>query len=173
MKVNADLCHCTTDSEEKGKLLIKHLHHDTRTRPAMPTSITCVSAFCDESLFSVPPESAGLVSIVVQGYVQTQHATVPSTMKKWIDSATLEPVPGGLTSINEYLTNMSRFNDPTDSITRLIPASLDASGQTRTAEGRARQVNENYHILTLPIVSSNGLCHVILSFEFPSLSVFN
>ncbi len=63
----------------------------------MPLSVTSVAVFCDESLFSVPPDSAGLVSIAVQGYVQASHVKPPSTMENWINSATWEPVPGGLT----------------------------------------------------------------------------
>ncbi len=124
----------------------------------MPTSITCVAVFCDEPLFSVPPNSAGLVSIVVQGYVQAKHATVPSTMKNWIDSPTWEPIPGGLTSNNDFMTNMRRFNDPTDLMTQLMVfGRVGANNAGRNAEGQARKVNESNHILTFKIVSSNGL----------------
>ncbi len=67
-------------------------------------------------------------------------------MNTWIDSATWEPVPGGLTSNHEYLANM-RFKDPTDSMTQLIVyGSVGANNAGRTAEGQAllRKVNEIY-----------------------------
>jgi hypothetical protein len=77
--VRADLGHGTT-AEEKRKLLTEHLR--TRTGHTMPRSVTCVTVFCDESLFSVPPNSAGLVSIQVQGYIQASSSKPHSTMKK-------------------------------------------------------------------------------------------
>ena len=40
------------------------------------------------------------------------------SMKKWIDSATWKTVLGGLTSDNEYMSNMRRFQDPNDKWTR-------------------------------------------------------
>ena len=98
LTVKADLGSGAT-AEEKGKLLTGHLN--TSTGHTMPPSVTSVAVFCDESLFSVPPDSAGLVSIAVQGYVQASHVKPPSTMEKWINSATWEPVPGGLTSNHE------------------------------------------------------------------------
>ena len=162
LTVKADLGSGAT-AEEKGKLLTEHL--STSTGHTMPPSVTSVAVFCDKSLFSVPPDSAGLVSIAVQGYVQASHVKPPSTMEKWIHSATWEPVPGGLTSNHEYLANMRRFNDPTDSITQLMVfGRVGANNAERTAEGQVRKVNENYHIMTFQIVSSNGLRQVILSF---------
>jgi hypothetical protein len=76
--------------------------------------VTCVTAFCEQSLFLVPPDSAGHVSIHVHGYAQASKATQHSTLKKWIDSATWKPDPGGLMSDNEYLTNMRGFEDRND-----------------------------------------------------------
>ncbi len=115
--VRADLG-CGTTAEEKRKLLTEHLH--TCTGHTMPRSVTCVAVFCDESLFSVPPDSADLVSIQVQGYIQASSAKPHSTKKKWIDSAAWKQVPGGLSSDAEYQTDMRKFNDPNDSMTRLM-----------------------------------------------------
>ena len=62
LTVKADLGHGAT-AEEKGTILAEHLR--ARTGHTMPSSVTCVAVFCDQSLFSVPPDSAGLVSIEV------------------------------------------------------------------------------------------------------------
>ena len=71
LTVNADLGHGTT-AEEKVKLLTEHL--STRTGHTLPSSVTCMAVFCDKSLLSVPPDSAGLVSIALQGYAQARYA---------------------------------------------------------------------------------------------------
>ncbi len=66
------------------------------------------------------------------------------------------------------VANMRRFNDPTDSVTQLMVfGRVGANKAGRITEGQALlgKVNENYHILTFQIVSSNGLRQVILSFE--------
>ena len=145
LTVKADFCHGAT-AEEKGKLLTEHLR--TRTGHTRPSSVTCVAVFCDKLLFSVPPDSAGLVSIEVQGYVQAIQGKQLSTMQKWIDSATWKPVPGGLSSDDEYQTNMRKFNDPNDSMTRLmVYGRVGANNAGRAAEKQDRQVGcliENY-----------------------------
>jgi hypothetical protein len=141
----ANLGHGTT-ADEKRKLLTEHLR--SRTGHTMPRCVTCVAVFCDESLFSVPPDGAGLVSIQVQGYIQASSAKPPSTMRKWIDSAAWKPVPGGLSSDAEFQTDMRKFNDPNDSMTRLMVfGAVGANNAGRTADKAARQVGcliENY-----------------------------
>ena len=89
LTVNADLGHGTT-AEEKVKLLTEHL--STRTGHTLPSSVTCMAVFCDKSLLSVPPDSAGLVSIALQGYAQARYAIPHSTLKKWIDSHDSHPL---------------------------------------------------------------------------------
>jgi hypothetical protein len=93
-----------TTATEKEKLLTEHLR--ARTGHTQPLCITGLAVFCDRSLFSQPPDSDGLVSIEVLGYVQANNATPLSTVKKWIDSATWKPVEGGLTIDNEYMLNI-------------------------------------------------------------------
>ncbi len=62
-------------------------------------------------------------------------------MKKWIDSATWKPVEGGLTSDNEYMSDMRRFADPNDEWTRLLVyGSIGANNVGRAAEKAARKV---------------------------------
>ncbi len=115
--LKTDLCDGTT-AVEKEKILTEHLRASTgHTRPLC---IIGVAVFCDRSLFSQPPDSDGLVSIEVLGYVQANKATPLSTMKRWIESATWKPVEGGLTSDNEYMFDMRRFQDPNDEWTRLM-----------------------------------------------------
>jgi hypothetical protein len=101
-----------TTSVEKEKLLTEHLR--ARTGHTRPLCIIGVVVFCDRSLFSQPPDGDGLVSIAVIGYVQTKAPHQFPKMKKWIDSATWKPVEGGLTSDNEYMSNMRGFEDPND-----------------------------------------------------------
>ncbi len=96
-----------TTTVEKEKLLTEHL--SARTGHTRPFSIIGVVVFCDRSLFLQPPDSDGLVSIELFGYVQANNATPLSTMKKWIDSARWKPVEDGLTSDDEYMSNMRRF----------------------------------------------------------------
>ena len=93
-------------------------------------------------------------------------------MQTWMGSASWKPVPGGLMSDAGFKANMRRFDDQSDTWTRLtVFGIVGANNAGRNAEGQARKVNENYHIMTFQIVPSNGLRHVILSFEF--LSVLN
>ena len=143
--IRADLRHGTT-AVEKVKLLREHL--SARTGNTRPLCVIGVVVFCDESLLSFPSASDGLVSIEVLGYVQAKSATPQSTMKKWIDSATWKQVPGGLTSDNEYMSNMRRFQDPNDEWTRfLVFGSIGANNTGRLMERAARQVAcllENY-----------------------------
>ena len=128
-----------TSVVEKETRLREYL--STRTGNTRPTSVTGVVVFCDRSMFSKPPDSDGLVSIEVFGFVQASHAKPHSTMNKWIDSATWKPVPGGLTSDPDYLSNMRRFQDPDDEWTRLLVfGSIGANNKGRAAEKEARKV---------------------------------
>ena len=100
--IKTDLCDGPT-AVAKEKLLREHL--SARTGHDRPLSITGVIVFCDRSLFSQPPDSDGLVSIEVLGYVQVNNTVPLSTMKKWMESATWQPVPGGL-SDHKHMSNM-------------------------------------------------------------------
>jgi hypothetical protein len=136
--IRADLCHGTT-AVEKAKLLREHL--SARTGNTRPHCVTGVVAFCNASLLSLPSGSDGLVSIEVLGYIQAKSATPQSTMNTWIDSATWQPVPGGLTSDIEYMSNMRRFQDANDEWTRLLVyGNIGANNKGRSAEKAARKV---------------------------------
>ena len=81
---------------DKGKRLQEHISE--RTLLERPHSVTSQIAFYDATLLSGVPDSDGLVSIALQGYVQTRSGTRVSTMQAWIESAVWTPVPGGLAS---------------------------------------------------------------------------
>ncbi len=138
LMIKTDL-HDGTKDVEKEMPLKKHLR--ARTGINMPHSIGGLVVFCDRSLFSQPPDSDGLVSIEVLGYAQANNATPLSTMTKWIDSARSNPVKGGLTSDDEYMSNMRRFEDPNDAWTRLLVfESIGANNVGRAAEKATRKV---------------------------------
>ena len=137
LKIRADLRHGTT-AVEKAKLLKEHL--SVRTGNTQPHCVIGAVVFCDRSLLSQPPDSDGLVSIEALGYVQSKDATPQSTMKKWIDSNTWKPVPGGLTSDKAYMSNMRRFQDPNDEWTRLVLfGSIGANNAGRSEEKAAKR----------------------------------
>ena len=106
MTVKANLLHGTT-TPEKIKLLTDQL--SICTALTKPLSVTSLSTFCDDSLLSGQPDSNGLVSIEVHGYVQTKQGTSVSTMLKFIDSASWKPLQGGLTSDRDFKEISQRF----------------------------------------------------------------
>jgi hypothetical protein len=138
MTFKSNFGHATT-VQEKGTLLTEHI--SSRTGHTRPLCVTCVIVFCDESVLSGPPNSAGLVSIVVQGYIQSNDAWPLSTPTRWIDYASWKPVPGGLTSDAEFFTNMRKFENTSNTWTRLtVFGKLGLNNEGRSAERQARQV---------------------------------
>ncbi len=122
----------------KGNLLREHLM--ARTGYSRPNSILGVVVVCDRSLFLVPPDSDGLVSIELLGYTQAKDATPHSTMTKWFDYVTWKPVPGGLTRDNAYMSNMRRSEDPHAEWARLLVfGDIGANYVGRLAEKNARK----------------------------------
>jgi hypothetical protein len=90
--IKTDLRYGTTAGTAVEKEMLLKEYPCARTGHTRPLSISGWAVFCDRSLFSQPPDSDGLVSIEVLGYVQEKSSTPLSTMKKWIDSATWKPV---------------------------------------------------------------------------------
>ena len=99
LTINANLLNFTT-TQQKRKLLTELLSN--RAAAEKPFSVTSISTFCNESQLSGEPDSNGLVSIEVYGYVQTKNGTPISTMQKLIESASWKPVPGGLMSDRDF-----------------------------------------------------------------------
>ncbi len=145
--IKIDLRDGTTAAEkEKAENLLTE-HFSARTGHTQPLSIMGVVVFCNRLLFSQPPDSDGLVSIEMLGYVQANNTIPLSTMKKWIDSTTWKPVLGGLTSDNEYMSNMRRFQDPKNEWTRLLGyGSIGANNVGRSAEKAAQKVGFLFEI---------------------------
>ena len=136
--IKTDLRNGTT-AVEKEKLLTDHL--TARTGINIPHSVGGLVVFCDRSLFSQQPDSDGLVSIEVLGYAQGNNTMPLSTMTNWIASARWKPVKGGLTSDDEYMSNMRRFQDPDDQWTRLMLfGSIGANNAGRAADKAIRKV---------------------------------
>jgi hypothetical protein len=94
--VKADLSQGAS-TQDKARLLTEHLSN--RTAHSINTSFTSASIFCDEYQLSGQPDSNGLVSILIRGYVQTKQATPISTMQKFFNDASWKPVPGGLAAV--------------------------------------------------------------------------
>ena len=154
-----------TTAVEKEKLLREHL--SARTGNNRPLSVIGVIVFCDRSLFSQPPDNDGLVSIEVLGYVQANHAKGQSTVNRWIDTATWQPVPGGLTSDHVYMSNIRRFEDPNDEWTRLkIFGEIGANNAGRAADKAARKVGcllDNYLLPSMFSCKGISLMEVVFS----------
>ncbi len=99
----------------------------------------------NENINWIDPEYLIIEKFEVKGYVQTNNCIILSKMQSWIDSATWEPVLGGLMSDDEYRTNMRRYNNPTDSMTQLtVFRIVRANNAGRSAEEQTGKVNENY-----------------------------
>jgi hypothetical protein len=52
-----------------------------------------------------------VVSLKIQGYVQTKNSVPLTTMEKWIGSASWKPLPGGLMSDDDFIANMRRYEN--------------------------------------------------------------
>jgi hypothetical protein len=139
LMIKADLRN-GSNAVEKGKLLKEHL--SDRTGHSMPKSVIGVVVFCDESQLLVLPDNHGLVTIELLGYVQANNTVPHSTMQTWLGCAAWKPVPGGLTSDNEYMSNMRRSDDSDDERTRLLVfGRIGANNVGRSAEKNARMVS--------------------------------
>ena len=92
MTIKADL----SNTVDKANLLREHLSN--RTVHDRPTYVTSQIAFYDASQLSGVPDSDGLVSIVLDRYVQTNKGIFVTAMQNWIEFAVWTPVPGGLKS---------------------------------------------------------------------------
>ena len=147
MSVKIDFSPASSTAGKKRTILFEHLN--LRTGHEMPHIVRSFTVFCDESHFSGHTDSEGLVSLEIQGYVQTEKSVPLTTMQTWMGSASWKPVPGGLMSDAGFKANMRRFDDQSDTWTRLtVFGIVGANNAGRNAEGQARKVNENYHIMT-------------------------
>ena len=124
---------------DKGKRLKEHISE--RTVIGRPTCVTSQIAFYDASLLSAVPDSDGLVSIALHGFVQTRNGIRVKTMREWIGDAVWTPVPCGLASDAEFKQNMQRFSDANDAWTQIITyGSVGMNNHGREAQKNARKV---------------------------------
>ena len=131
---------------DKGKRLQEHI--SGRTLLNRPQSVTSQIAFYDATLLSGVPDSDGLVSIALQGYVQTRSGTRVSTMQAWIESAVWTPVPGGLASDADFKHNMQRSEDANDSWTQFVTfGSVGMNNHGRATQRNTRKVGCHKSIL--------------------------
>ena len=116
-------------------------HVSERTMIERPCCVTSQIAFYDASLLSAVPDSDGLVSIALHGFVQTRNGTRVKTMHAWIQDAVWTPVPCGLASDAEFKQNMQRFSDANDAWTQIITyGSVGMNNHGREAQKNARKV---------------------------------
>ena len=131
---------------DKRKCLQEHI--SGRTLLDRPQSVTSQIAFYDATLLSGVPDSDGLVSIALQGYVQTKNGTRVGTMQEWIESAVWTPVPGGLASDADFKHNMQRSEDANDSWTQFVTfGSVGMNNHGRATQRNTRKVGCHKSIL--------------------------
>ena len=124
---------------DKERRLKEHISE--RTMIERPCCVTSQIAFYDASLLSAVPDSDGLVSIALHGFVQTRNGTRVKTMHAWIQDAVWTPVPCGLASDAEFKQNMQRFSDANDAWTQIITyGSVGMNNHGREAQKNAIKV---------------------------------
>ena len=144
--VNADLSQGAS-TQDKARLLKEHLRN--RTAHSIKTSFISVSTFCDESQLSGQPDSSGLVSILIRGYVQTKQATPISTMQKFFADASWKPVPGGLAGDAEFRANRA-------TLAKLyVFGEIGLNNTGREEQKRAKQVG--CYVPAVPAESDNRI----------------
>ena len=144
--VNADLSQGAS-TQDKAGLLKEHLRN--RTAHSIKTSFISVSTFCDESQLSGQPDSSGLVSILIRGYVQTKQATPISTMQKFFADASWKPVPGGLAGDAEFRANC-------ETLAKLyVFGEIGLNNTGREEQKRAKQVG--CYVPAVPAESDNRI----------------
>jgi hypothetical protein len=92
--------------QERKKILLEHVRSRMENTISKPDIVTFIEAFYDTSIISGAQPAGISISIPLLGYVQTRaHTTCEiSTMQYWI-SASWSPVPGGLSSNQQFKDN--------------------------------------------------------------------
>ena len=147
--VKADLSQGAS-TQDKARLLTEHLSNRTaHSMHSIKTSFISVSTFCDESQLSGQPDSNGLVSILIRGYVQTKQATPISTMQKFFADASWKPVPGGLAGDAEFRANC-------ETLAKLyVFGEIGLNNTGREEQKRAKQVG--CYVPAVPAESDNRI----------------
>ena len=99
----------------------------------MPRIVTFVEVYYNASIISGALADGISISIPLLGFVQTRACTncEISTMQFWFP-ASWAPVPGGLSSNQEFKDNARRSEDPTNTWTKLcVFGSLGLNNKAR------------------------------------------
>ena len=124
--------------EDNARLLTEFI--SDRFGSTQPNVVSSITVFCYSSLF-VPMESNSVVSIPINGYVQTKQNPV-STMTAWIGSADWRAVPGGLSTDYEFQRDLRRADNPSDPRIKLaIFSKLGFNNHGRAEAHQARKVS--------------------------------
>jgi len=120
--------------QEQQRFLLEHVQ--SRILHTMPGIVTFVEAFYDSSILSIlsrPNIAGSSISIPLHGFVQTRAHTncEISTMQAWFP-ASWSPVPGGLSSNQEFKDNVRRSDDPNNTWAKLsVFGSLSLNNKAR------------------------------------------
>jgi hypothetical protein len=125
--------------QERQKYLLEHIRSRIINTDKMPRIVTFVEAYYNASIISGALADGISISIPLLGFVQTRACTncEISTMQFWFP-ASWAPVPGGLSSNQEFKDNARRSEDPTNTWTKLCV--FGSLGLNNTARGEKRQL---------------------------------
>ena len=121
------------------KDLLEHIRYRMRNKDKMQRNVTFVEAYYDTSIISSSLPEGISISIPLLGFVQTRAHTncEISTMQFWFP-ASWTPVPGGLSSNQEFKDNSRRIEDPSNTWTKLCV--FGSLGLNNTARWEKRQL---------------------------------
>ena len=106
-------CKRQRDPSGTEKYLLEHIRSRIANPDRMPHIVTFVEAYYDTSMISSAIPEGISISIPLLGFAQTRaHTSCEiSTMQFWFP-ASWAPVPGGLSSNQEFKDNARRSEDP-------------------------------------------------------------
>ena len=131
---------CSVTFQEWQKYLLEHIRSRIANPDRMPHIVTFVEAYYDTSMISSAIPEGISISIPLLGCVQTGFHTSCkiSTMQLWFP-ACWAPVPGGLSSNQEFKDNVRRSDDPNNTWTKLsVFGSLSLNNKARRPDAGRR-----------------------------------
>ncbi len=126
--------------QERQKYLLEHIRSRMTNTDRMPHNVTFVEAYYDMSIISGSLPEGISISIQLLGFVQTGAHTRCEffTMEMWFP-ASWAPVPGGLSSNQEFKDNIWRSNNPNNTWTILsVFGSLSLNNKARRPDAGRR-----------------------------------
>lgn len=131
--LNGERASGSVSIQERQKHLLQHLRSRIANPNIMPHIVTFVEAYFDSSAISCALSEGISISIPLHGFVQTRAHTncEISTMQAWFP-ASWSPVPGGLSSNQEFKDNVRRSDDPNNTWAKLsVFGSLSLNNKAR------------------------------------------